>query len=110
MGAEECESINAVAALGLKAKLIVWGRMCKADIEAFEHLDVSTINLSIPVSDIHLAKKLKRDRAWVLATIHEMVPYARDSGLEVIVGCEDASRADPDFLLQVAEAAQAAGA
>jgi homocitrate synthase NifV len=32
MGAEECESINAVAALGLKAKLIVWGRMCKTDI------------------------------------------------------------------------------
>ena len=110
MGAEECEGINAVAALDLKAKLIVWGRMCKADIEACEHLHVSTINLSIPVSDIHLSKKLKRDRAWVLATIREMVPYANDHGLKVNVGCEDSSRADPGFLLQVAEAVQLAGA
>ena len=110
MGHEERESINAVAALDLNAKLIAWSRMCKEDIEACEQLDVHMIDVSIPVSDIHLAKKLKRDRAWVLNTIYEMVPLAYDYGLEVIVGCEDASRADPEFMLQVAEAAQAAGA
>ncbi len=110
MGAEECESIRAVASLGLKAKLVVWSRMCKKDIDACEQLDVQMIDVSIPVSDIHLARKLKRDRAWVIDTIYELVPHAYDRGLEVIVGCEDASRADPDFLLQVAEAAQAAGA
>lgn len=110
MGHEERESINAVAALKLNAKLIVWSRMCKQDIAACEQLDVQMIDVSIPVSDIHLAKKLNRDRAWVIETIHELVPRAYDMGLEVIVGCEDASRADPEFLLQVAEAAQAAGA
>jgi homocitrate synthase NifV len=110
MGHEERESINAVAALNLNAKLIVWSRMCKQDIAACEQLDVQMIDVSIPVSDIHLAKKLNRDRAWVIETIHELVPRAYDMGLEVIVGCEDASRADPEFLLQVAEAAQAAGA
>ncbi len=110
MGAEERESINAVSALGLNAKLIVWSRMCIEDIEACGALHVQMIDVSIPVSDIHLGKKLNRDRAWVLETIHEMVPHAYDMGLDVIVGCEDASRADPDFLLQVAEAAQAAGA
>ena len=110
MGHEERVSINAVAALKLNAKLIVWSRMCKQDIAACEQLDVQMIDVSIPVSDIHLAKKLNRDRAWVIETIHELVPRAYDMGLEVIVGCEDASRADPEFLLQVAEAAQAAGA
>ena len=110
MGAEERESINAVSVLGLNAKLIVWSRMCIEDIEACGALHVQMIDVSIPVSDIHLGKKLNRDRAWVLETIHEMVPHAYDMGLDVIVGCEDASRADPDFLLQVAEAAQAAGA
>lgn len=110
MGHEERESINAVAALDLDAKLIVWSRMCKPDIDTVDQLDVHMIDVSIPVSDIHLAKKLKRDRAWVLDTIFELVPYAYDYGLEVIVGCEDASRADPEFMLQVAEAAQAAGA
>ena len=110
MGAEECDGINAVAALGLNAKLIVWSRMCKQDIEACEGVGVQMIDISLPVSDIQLAKKLKRDRNWALDTIFDLVPYAYDHGFEVIVGCEDASRADPEFLLQVAEAAQAAGA
>jgi homocitrate synthase NifV len=73
-------------------------------------MNVGMVDLSIPVSDIHLNKKLKRDRAWVLKTIAEMVPRALDMGLEVIVGGEDASRADAEFLLRVAEAAQCAGA
>lgn len=110
MGAEERDSINAVAALGLNARLIVWSRMCMEDINACEQVNVQMIDLSIPVSDIHLHKKLKRDRAWVIETIYDIVPRAYHMGLDIIVGCEDASRADPEFMLQVAEAAQAAGA
>jgi homocitrate synthase NifV len=110
MGHEERESINAVAALDLDAKLIVWTRMCKEDLAACEQLDVHMVDLSIPVSDIHLAKKLKRDREWVIETIYEMVLRAQDYGFEVIVGCEDASRADPEFMLRVAEAAEMCGA
>lgn len=110
MGAEERDSINAVAALNLNAKLIAWCRMCKPDILAAEQVDVQMIDLSIPVSDILIHKKLGRDRDWVLETLLDSVSFAMDQGVGIIVGCEDASRADPDFLLQVAEAAQAAGA
>jgi len=110
MGEEERESIQAVAALGLKAKLVVWCRMHREDINACRNLDVDMINVSIPVSDIQLGKKLNRDRAWALDTIREQVKRARGLGLEVSVGCEDASRADADFMRQVAETAQAAGA
>lgn len=110
MGEEERDSINAVASLDLNAKLIAWCRMCKADILAAELVDVHMIDVSIPVSDIHLKRKLGRDRAWVLETIFDLVPFASEQGMGVIVGCEDASRADPEFMLQVAEAAQATGA
>jgi homocitrate synthase NifV len=110
MGQEERDSINAVAALGLNAKLIAWNRMCMDDVRACEQVDVQMLDLSIPVSDIHLQKKLKRDRQWVIDTIYEVVPRAYHMGMEIIVGCEDASRADPEFMLQVAEAAQVAGA
>ncbi|HNI08028.1 MAG TPA: homocitrate synthase, partial [Thiobacillaceae bacterium] len=102
MGEAECEGIRAVAALGLKAKLVAWSRMRLPDIEACRNLKVDLIDVSIPVSDIHLARKLNRDRAWVLKTVAELVPRALDLGLEVIVGCEDASRADLEFLLRVA--------
>ncbi|MBI5007936.1 MAG: homocitrate synthase [Nitrosomonadales bacterium] len=110
MGEEERDSINAVAALGLNAKLIAWCRMCKADILAAELVDVHMLDISIPVSDIHIRKKLGKDRDWVLETIYDLVPFASEQGMGVIVGCEDASRADPEFMLQIAEAAQAAGA
>ena len=110
MGQEERDSINAVASLGLNAKLIAWNRMCMDDVRTCEQIDVQMLDLSIPVSDIHLQKKLKRDRQWVIDTIYEVVPRAYHMGMEIIVGCEDASRADPEFMLQVAEAAQVAGA
>ncbi len=110
MGARECEAIRAVADLGLQSSLVVWSRMRAADIEACRNLNVDLIDMSISVSDIHLAKKLRKDRAWVLNRIRELVPRAQDLGLEVIVGCEDASRADLDFLLKVAETAELAGA
>ena len=110
MGGRECESIQAVSQLGLEAKLVVWSRMRAADIEACRNLKVDLIDISVSVSDIHIARKLKKDRAWVLRSIREMVPRALDLGLEVIVGCEDASRAELDFLLRVAETAELAGA
>ena len=110
MGARECEGIRAVADLGMKSKLVVWSRMRVADIEACRNLKVDLIDISISVSDIHITKKLKKDRAWVLRSIREMVPRALDLGLEVIVGCEDASRAELDFLMRVAETAERAGA
>lgn len=110
MGDGECESIRAVSALGLKSKLVVWSRMHGGDLEACRNMRVDMIDLSIPVSDIHIHKKLKRDRAWVLKTIASLVPRALDMGLEVIVGGEDASRAELDFLMRVVDAAQRAGA
>ena len=110
MGTHECEGIQAVASLGLDSKLVVWSRMRLGDIESCRNLAVHLIDISISVSDIHITKKLKKDRAWVLRNIREMVPRALDLGLEVIVGCEDASRADLDFLMRVAETAEEAGA
>jgi homocitrate synthase NifV len=110
MGEVERDSINAVASLNLNAKLVAWCRMCKPDILAAELVDVHIVDLSIPVSDIQIKKKLGKDRAWVLETIYDLVPFACEQGMGIIVGCEDASRADPEFMLQVADAAQAAGA
>jgi len=110
MGAAERESIRAVAGLGLAARLVVWSRMRAGDIDACRDLGAHLIDVSISVSDIHIWKKLNKDRAWVLASIRELVPRAQDLGLDVIVGCEDASRADLDFLMRVAETAEAAGA
>ncbi|HSQ06157.1 MAG TPA: homocitrate synthase [Chromatiaceae bacterium] len=110
MGAEERESIRAVVDLGLAARLMAWSRMHPDDLAQCAGLGVDLVDLSIPVSDQQIARKLGRDRDWVLNQVRRQVPAALDMGFEVCVGAEDASRAEPEFLWLVAEAAQEAGA
>ena len=110
MGGAEQETIQAIAALHLPSRLMVWGRMTREDLLAFTSCRVNIVNLSIPVSDMHIRHKLGHDREWVLRRIDYCVNAALDAGFEVCVGAEDASRADQDFLLHVAVAARAAGA
>lgn len=110
MGAQERADIRAIADLGLSARLLVWSRMHPQDVRYCQNLGVDAVDLSIPVSDQQICYKLGWRREQVLAAIRRYTPMAQDLGLEVIIGGEDASRADPDFLLQAAETAQTAGA
>jgi homocitrate synthase NifV len=110
MGEEERDAIRAVAASVERAGLMVWCRMHSEDIGHCRDLGVQMVDLSMPVSDQQIGKKLGRSRQWVLEQIAPCVAEALDLGLEVCVGGEDASRADPEFLWQVVEAAEQAGA
>ncbi len=110
MGEEERDSIRAVAATVKHADLMVWCRMHRHDIAQCRDLGVQYVDLSMPISDQQIHKKLARSRAWVLAQIERHVKQAQDLGLEVCVGGEDASRAAPEFLWQVVEQAERAGA
>ncbi|MGB0694594.1 MAG: homocitrate synthase [Rhodospirillaceae bacterium] len=110
MGADEREDMRAVLSVLTQARGLAWCRMADADLEAARLVGVTAVNLSTPVSDQQIAGKLGKDRAWVLAQVANMVRKALDMGFDVAVGCEDASRADPDFLLRVLEAVEQAGA
>lgn len=110
MGDAEIDVIRAIVGLRLRARLMVWGRMCEPDIDAACKSGVPFVNLSVPTSDIQIERKLRKTRDWVLAQIAQYVPMALSCGMQVSVGCEDASRADMDFLCRVVEAARKAGA
>jgi homocitrate synthase NifV len=110
MGVAERESIRAVATLGLPSRLMVWSRMAAGDITACANLGVQLIDISVPASDQHLAYKLRRERSWLLGVLPSFIAQAQDLGLAVGIGCEDASRANIDFLLRIAEVAERTGA
>jgi homocitrate synthase NifV len=110
MGQAERDEIKAIAALRLPSKLLVWSRMRRDDLHACLGLNVHKVDLSISASDQHIQHKLKQSRQWVLNTITSCVQEARSLNMEVCVGMEDASRADVDFLIKMAETAQLAGA
>ncbi|MFG1430141.1 homocitrate synthase [Xanthobacter sp. V2C-8] len=110
MGDEEIETLRSIASLKLPMRVVAWCRMSEQDLFAAVAAGVTAVNLSIPTSDRQLQGKLGRDRAWALEALRHVVGLARKIGFTVAVGCEDASRADPEFLCQVAEAARDVGA
>ncbi len=68
------------------------------------------IHTFIATSDIHMAHKLRMDRAQVLATAIDAVKLAVSLSPDVEFSCEDATRSDPAFVAEVIGAAIAEGA
>ena len=110
MGPAEVALIQAITRLGLRARTMVWARMCDSDLAAALRCGADLVHLSISASDLQIERKLQRNRDWVLSTITRFVHRASDAGALVSVGFEDASRADDAFLARAAAAAQGAGA
>ncbi|MFG1268018.1 homocitrate synthase [Xanthobacter sp. DSM 14520] len=110
MGDEEIETLRSIVSLKLPLRVAAWCRMSEEDLFAAVSAGVNYVNLSIPTSDRQLKGKLNRDRDWALSALRHVVTLATKLGFTAAVGCEDASRADPDFLCKVAEVAKEAGA
>lgn len=110
MGEEERDTMRAIVAEKLDAHLLAWCRLSDGDLAAARTTGVHMVDLSVPVSDLQIDKKLQRNRQWVLREVTRLVSDARALGFDVCVGCEDASRADIEFIKRVGAAAQASGA
>lgn len=110
MRGEEMEAIKAIIALGLRASIITWNRPSIADINSSLECGARAVALSISTSDIHIQHKLRQSRRWVLESVRRATEYAKSHNLYVSVNAEDASRADPDFVIRFAQNAKEAGA
>jgi homocitrate synthase NifV len=110
MGAEEINAIAAINDVGLSAELLGWNRAVRSDITASLACGLKRVHISIPVSEIQIAAKFQGAWQVVLEKLHETIDFALDHGLFVSVGGEDSSRADENFLLDVALLAQEWGA
>lgn len=110
IGQEEAKAIRAIADLGLNAHILGWNRAVFSDIQASIHCGLKRIHISIPVSDMQIQVKFQGRWLRMLEQLRDTITFARDHGLDVSVGGEDSSRADPTFLIDVAQYAQEWGA
>jgi homocitrate synthase NifV len=110
MGKEEQDSIRAIVDLGLNARLITWNRAVIGDIRASIACGVSAVDLSLSVSDLMIANKLRKNRAWVIDQLRTALSFAKEHGLYVSVGGEDASRSETAFLVELMGVAHELGA
>jgi homocitrate synthase NifV len=92
-------------------RLALWCRCRAGDIAQAAELAPDVLSLSIPVSDLHIKTKLKKDRKWVLRQLDQGIRQAHSAGIGYVsIGFEDATRAEADFVVQAAQVAQRAGA
>jgi homocitrate synthase NifV len=101
MGEEERTSIRALVELGLSARLLTWNRALIPEIEASISCGITAVDISLSVSDQMISRKLKKDRTAVKEQLKAALGFAKDHGLYVSVGGEDASRADLGFLVEL---------
>lgn len=110
MGREEMEAIAAITQLDLRANLLGWNRAVMSDIKASIACGLRRVHIAIPVSGIQISAKFHGQWRVSLQKLKDCINFAMDQGLWVAVGGEDSSRADEEFLEDVALYAQEWGA
>ncbi|ADC65561.1 isopropylmalate/citramalate/homocitrate synthase [Ferroglobus placidus DSM 10642] len=107
----EFKAIKAISEAGLKAEICSFGRIKKEDIDAAADAGADSIFMVAPSSDIHINSKFPgKTREDIIQMSIEMVEYAKERGLIVEFGGEDASRADFEFIKKLLKAGEEAGA
>ena len=99
MGISEQKGIRSIVGQGFSFRISVWCRALKKDLDAARQTGAEGVNISFPVSDIHI-ETLGRSHKWVLSEMKSLVNYASNYFAYVAIGAQDASRAKFNFLHQ----------
>lgn len=110
MGNAEILDIRAIAGVLTRAVPVAWCRLDPSDLISAAATGVNRVHFAVPVSDRQIAAKFGKDRYWALGAARDMLSQARAMGFEASLGAEDASRADPAFLVEMAALAERGGA
>ncbi|MCS7125193.1 MAG: 2-isopropylmalate synthase [Candidatus Bathyarchaeota archaeon] len=106
----EFEAIKLIAGERLKAEIFSFARANKKDIDAVVGSDADGVFLVIPSSEIHIKHKLGKKYEDILKLAEECIQYAKDHGLKVEFGAEDATRSEEQFLKKLIAVSVDAGA
>ena len=108
------EAVQKIAKEIKTSRIVGLSRSVAEDIEtawkAVSQAAMPGIHTFIATSDIHLKHKLKLSRSEVLDRAGKAVRLARSLSDWVEFSCEDATRSDPEFLIEVIETAIMEGA
>ncbi len=104
-------AIKAIAERGLKAEICSFARIRKEDIDAAAEANADSIFMVAPSSEYHINAKFPgKGKEFVIEKSVEAVEYAKERGLIVEFGAEDASRANLDFVISLLKAGEEAKA
>jgi homocitrate synthase NifV len=85
------------------AVISTWARLAPSDIQHAIDIRPDIIHISVPVSTIHIAQKLRKDKEWVIGQLHVCLDLIGKSGIPISAGFEDAFRSETEFMLTIAK-------
>ncbi len=95
------EATKIIMKQGLKADIVAHVRAIKSDVDRALDCDTNWVATYMGISDIHLLAKLRITREEAKQRALEVVDYIKSHGLKSRFTMEDASRTDPQFLLEM---------
>jgi homocitrate synthase NifV len=110
MGGEELDFIESCVDRQDEARLVVWHRGVRADVEHSLDMGFKAVHIGLPTSKGHLAASVRKDRTWLLSTATDLVKMAKDRGAFVSISAEDIARTEISFLQEYAGVVHEAGA
>ena len=100
----ELESVKSIQQIGLNTTVLAIARPVQKDIDACLSCDLDEIVLFMPISDL-LMNILKTNPEKEIETITTAIEYATEHGLKFNWVSEDATRAQPEHMLNVFQTA-----
>ncbi|WP_045215678.1 LeuA family protein [Desulfonatronovibrio magnus] len=83
-------------------QISVWSPLREDCLSAAQSLGPDIINIGVPVSDLHLSKRLNLSRKELITRIKTIMHKSQNCDTHLSIGLEDFSRAEHDFALEVA--------
>jgi D-citramalate synthase len=97
----EARGVKLIASEGLEAEICSATRGVMRDIDIAIDCGVDSVNIIVPVSDLHIEQKLGKSREEVLVMMEKAISHAKDHGLIAELSAEDGSRTDMPSLKEV---------
>jgi 2-isopropylmalate synthase len=95
------EATKVIMKQGLNADIVAHVRAIKSDVDRALDCDTEWVATYMGISDIHLVAKLRISREDAKSRALEVVDYIKSHGLKSRFTMEDASRTDPEFLIDM---------
>jgi len=95
------EATRTIIRQGLKADIVAHVRAIKTDVDRAIDCGATLVATYLGISDVHLASKLKISREEAKIRALEVADYIKSHGMKSRFTMEDASRTDPDFLVEM---------
>ncbi|WP_428262085.1 homocitrate synthase/isopropylmalate synthase family protein [Haliangium sp.] len=109
-GPEHRKDMVEIVDAGLRARLLSLARPIRSDIDAVKETGVDTVVIFIAVSPLHMKYKLRKTYEEICTMSAAAIEYAAGLGLRVQLSIEDATRADLDKVIGLAQHGVSAGA